>query len=201
MATDNTDEDERELIKIYKKLYLLTIGMNLNKMDFIKAIANKFPKIKSVGYIGLSLMPLDKHLVLLYNILQKDVENELYTSDVLSFISHISIGDDSIKDMILKTKIPDESLNTYLKYLPVKSKYEDTISFPLASITDHNLNIKIQIILNRGLESQLDQNDIKMLILKVKSVGCSFLKLKILSLLHRLALIYKLPFDSTLAPF
>lgn len=201
LAADNTKEDEHEVIKIYKKLYLLNIGINVSKIDFIKAIANTQLEIKNPGYLGLSLLSPGNHLVLLYDVLQKDLENLKYISSALTFISHINEPDEFIKDLVLKTKISNEGLKTYLKYLVVRSIFDNSMFFVLNSVNNGGLYAKIQIILKRRLENKLTERDIKWLIMKIKTVDCKFLKLKILTLFYKLVLISKLPIDNVLISF
>lgn len=192
-------EDEISAVGLWKRLYVLNRFGIANSLDFIKACADTSLSIKRLGYQGVALLNSPKNLLLMQNSILKDSETPRFLPEVLSFISNLADEDKIMSEVVERISKPPEFTSAYLKYLIAKSKYENIIFFSLISDTEIKLFVKLQIILDNNLESQIDQKDISWLKLKFASIKCVFTKTKAMQLLRRLYRISRMDVDAKFA--
>lgn len=188
-------EDELSIVGLWKRLYVLNKFGIANSLDFIKACADPSISIKRLGYQGVILLNSTKNFILMQNSILKDSGNPRFLPEVLTFIGNLNDEEKIMSEVVERIPKPPEFTTAYLKYLIVKSKYENTLFFSLISDTEIKLFVKLQIVLDNNLESQIDQKDISWLKLKFQSIKCIFTKTKTIQLLKRLYMISKIDVD------
>ncbi|KAM0681591.1 hypothetical protein GINT2_000104 [Glugoides intestinalis] len=183
---------------LWKKLYILTLGIDNNIFDFIKACGSTSLLVKRLGYQGLCIGNSQKYLFLLQNILQKDLEDQRIVLDALTFLSNINDDKKVLGDIISRIQVDQQRINVYSRYLVVKCKYEDTPFFSVISSNEKLLFLKLQLILDQKLYNNIEEADVSWLKTKLSKTKCSFIKMKILQLFQQLHTISKITIDDPL---
>lgn len=201
LAAKGAKDDECERHTLWKKLYLLNTGADISILDFVKATASSNAEIKRLGYQGLLMKDAQRYLILLQNTLQKDLLDQSCVNEALAFISNEPDEKGANKELVTNMKVPHEGTREYLKYLVARSRYECLLHFSLVSPSESGLYTKLQIILDRGLESRTSEREVKWLLSRSMSLRCPFTKLKTLQFLHRMHSASRLSIDAGLAQF
>jgi hypothetical protein len=186
MAARSLSSDESVALDLWKKLYLIHIGVKLNDLDFIKACGSPCLLIKRIGYQGITYIRSSKNMLLMQNTLSKDLKNEYYCSEALIFISNILDPSNIFLDISNSLILPNESNKHFAKYLVSISKYNPEMFFELKSEKSINLFVKLQIILDNHLEEHLTYHCFKYLIDSLSSSHCPYTKCKIIEILQKL---------------
>jgi len=172
---------------VWKKLYILSMGVHINPMDFVKAAANKDLFIKRMGYQGLLMTEESNHLILMTNCIIKDLENDEHKNEAILFLGNVQDSARILDDVYLKLKIPREDSKLYCKSIAAKSRTCEDMPFSLALSREVNLYTKIQIVLDNNYTKNITENDISNLKAIFPSFKCDLLKLKTIQLLVRLS--------------
>lgn len=183
---------------LWKKLYILTLGVDNNLFDFIKACASTSLLVKRLGYQGLCVGNSQKYLFLLQNVLQKDLEDQRVILDVLIFLSNIKDDKKVLGDIISRIQADQQDIKLYSRYLVVKCKYDDTPFFSVISSNEKLLFVKLQLVLDQKLYNNIEETEVSWLKIKLSKTKCSFLKMKILQLFQQLHTLSKLEIDDAL---
>lgn len=201
LSRKEINDEETELHILWKKLYILSLGLDFDALDFVKAAASKSLEIKRLGYLGLSIGGSQKYLILMQNTVQMDLNSEIHAGTALGFVSNEPKNEDFIGDLVLAIRAPQDTSGLYLKYIVARGKYDSAILLPLVSVSESILLVKLQMILNQKLEGLLQDRDIGWMVERYSSFKCPFLQLKTIQFFYNLYLISKLLIDDKLVRF
>lgn len=196
-----SDDEHSEVHNLWKKLYLLNIGVRINYMDFIKASANQNYEIKALGYLGISLCEIGEEMILLQHVFATDITKSTHRNTVLRVLANVCDETKKNHDLVMTMQAPKEGTPEYLKYLILRSRYDGTLFFSIVSTNEPTLYVKIQIILDNDLVNKLDLGAVKWILNKISTFKSPFLKHKAFDLLYKLCMISKLCADDELIQY